>query len=363
MKVKTFIKSFFGFCLLFSSTQAVHAQDHHEFHGDEAYYGDCAPCKASCFDDFQFKASLLYLKPSVEQSAYVISSTNNRVGDEVYPNGKRHLISTDYKPGFRVEVLHAFNERRNLLDLRFTYFKSNHSDSTSGDFLFDAIGYPGDGAQSPEDTTYAGRARLRQNFQFYSGDATISRMAFDFCPDNVSFLFGLHYAYVGFKQNFTSEGSYSDEGATLAVDNHFRQKSSFWGIGPQIGIDYNYLLNFDSCPGQLALNASARGMLLCSNTHANLHYTTQRTGSAVGVNLKNDKQWKVNPAAEAQLGLSYLLPICGIEAIFEIGYEFMWYSNCVDKITSYDVAFAGDTLDVFDNLSLHGPFASVNVAF
>lgn len=312
-------------------------------------------------DNKQASATLLYFKPTIDQSSYVITSTNNRFGDEVFPNGRRHLISTKYKPGVRLERLIELCNGCNILDLRFTYFNAHQSSSTSGDFLFDTVGYAGDGAQAPEDTTYAGTASIRHHYLYAAADATLNRLVLDFCPDRLSFLFGLHYAYVSFKQTFTSLGSFLNDDGSQPVNNQFRQKSSFWGIGPQIGVEYNYPIA-DVNDGCLTLNARTRGALLCSGTHTDLHYDSQRTGS-VGVNVKNDKLWRVNPSANAQLGISYAVCCFGILTTLELGYEFLWCSQCINKITSYDVAYAGDTLDVLNDLSLQGPFLSLNATF
>lgn len=311
------------------------------------------------------RATLFYFKPTIDQSSYVITSTNNRVpsGDstEVFPNGQRHLIRTHYKPGFSIEGLFKLCDRCNLLDLRLTYFNSFHSRSTSGDFLFDTIGYVGDGAQAPEDTTYAGTATIHHHYLFWGADATLNRLIFDCCPDHLSFLFGLRYSSVGFTQSFTSLGSFINDNGAQLVNNRFRQKSSFWGIGPQIGVEYHYPL-MDENLGCITLNARTRGALLCSSTCTELHYNSERTGN-VGVNLRNDRLWRVNPSANAQLGISYDICCCGMQTTLELGYEFFWCSKCVNKITSYDVAFAGDTLDLFNDLSLQGPFLSLNAIF
>jgi hypothetical protein len=260
-----------------------------------------------------------------------------------------------------LEGLYEFCSGSNSLDLRFTYFDSHDSDSVSGPFLFDTIGYPGHGAQAPEDTTYSGTARIRNHFKYYAGDATINRLAFDVCPDNLTFLFGLQYVYVGFKRNFKSRGTFLSDGVK-PLNNRLHESSRFWGIGPEIGIDYNYFFELYKCFGHFAFNARARGALLCSCIRTNFHYRSERTGS-VGVNLHNDRLWRVNPTIDAQLGLSYHACCCGMQTFLEVGYDFIWCNKCIDKITGYDVAFAGDTFDILETLSLQGPFVALGIAF
>lgn len=320
-------------------------------------FSDC------CLDDCQIQATLFFLKPSIDQNSYVISSTNNRFGGEVFPNGKRHLIHQDYKPGFRIESLSPLcNCPENRLNLRFTYFNSHDSSSTSGPFLFDTVGYPGHGAQSPEDTTYQGFAKMRHHPLYYAVDATINHPFYIGCCDQLTFLFGLHYSHIKFKLHSTSEGTFLSDGVKVLHTN-LHQESKFWGIGPEIGVDYLYTLPLDSCCGTFSFNTTVRGILLATCNHAEIHYITNRTGP-VGVNLKNkDSILRVNPALNAQIGLSHSYSFLNFDTFIEIGYEWIWYQKSVNKITSYDVAFAGDTWDAFEDLSLQGPFVRLNICF
>lgn len=328
--------------------------------GEENSIEDLSPC--CCIGDFQFRATLFYLQPNLDQNSFVITSTDNRFGGEVFPNGKRHMISTEYKPGFRLETINDLCNQGTLLNLRFTCFNCHPHSHKKGSFLFDTLGYPGDGAQAPEDTTYAGRAFIKQHYQYYGADATINRYIFDWCPDNLSFLFGLHYAYIRVKERFASTGSFINDSTTQTVNNRLKNKSRFWGIGPEIGIDYSYLFQIKNCTGCFGLNLNLRGILLGSTTDVKMHYKTERTGS-LGVRLKNDSLLRVNPACDAQIGIVYSYTSCEREAFVEFGWEFVWYSKAVDKITSYDVAYAGNTLDILDDLCLQGPFLRVNIKF
>lgn len=317
----------------------------------------------SYLDHCQFQATLLVLKPTIDQNSYVITSTNNRFGGEVYPNGKRHFIHTDFKAGFRVEALcPASCYCDNMLSVRFAHFDTHDRSSTRGDFLFDTIGFPGNGAQSPEDTTYHGVAALHQRFTYYAADATINRPLFcDYC-DHLTFLFGLHTTYIKFHSRSRTEGTFLSDGVKQS-HTLFNQESKFWGLGPEVGIDYNYIIPCLGRCGQIAFNLNARASLLASCTRADLHYITNRTGP-VGVNLKNkDPIFRLNPAYNVQIGFNYSYSFCNFDTIFEIGYELMWYNKSINKITGYDVAFAGDTWDAFEDLSLQGPFARINIAF
>lgn len=183
--------------------QNEHQADHWSstplLHDSEYNYGTCYQPKG-----FVVRAELLYLKPTVDQSYYLITSNDTRstIGNNLLPNGRRHNNSVCFEPGFRVEGLYQLPCEWHQLDCRFTCFTSAHTDSASGGHLFDVMGFPGDGAQDPEDTTYAGTASLRKIFLYYAADATLNRYALsDYC-ENLSLLFGVHYAYIKVKDNF-----------------------------------------------------------------------------------------------------------------------------------------------------------------
>lgn len=325
---------------------------------------DCQLDNHCAKDRFTLSGELLYFKPGIEQSSYVITSSDNIVSGEFFPSGKRHINSSTYKPGFRVEGLYRPCNECYEIDFRFTYFQAHHSNSTNGDFLFDTIGYPGDGAQSPEDINYTGTARVRDSYRYYAVDATFNRLGLHSCIDNLYLLIGLHYANIEHSTHFTSVGTFPNNGAARPVDNVLRSHSNFWGIGPQLGLDYTYDVTWPEwCIGNLSLKANARAALLCSNSNASFHYRTLRTLGTSGVNLKNGDLWRVSPAVDAKLGGSYHFCLCGLDSDIELGYEWIWYHNSVDSITGLDVAFAGNSTDVFSNLSLHGPFLKINVSF
>lgn len=315
---------------------------------------------ACCFP-IKFSAELLYFKPSIENSSFAISSIANASGGEFYPSGKRHHNRANYKPGFRIEGLYELCDC-NYLDGRFTYFRAGHRDSANGPFLFDTIGFPGEGAQAPEDTSYAGAARIHDRYRYYAGDLTFNRLSLCSCADNLYLLFGLHYANIQHKTHFRSFGTFLDGSVSLPVDNLLNSRSRFWGIGPQIGFDYTYKLPY-CCLGRFSLHTDLRAALLCSKSHATFHYSSRRTINTAGVNLDNDHVWHVNPALDARIGGTYNFCFCGYEGALEIGYEWVWYHNGINTITGYDVAFPGDSIDYYSNFSIHGPYLRLGVDF
>lgn len=310
---------------------------------------------------FELSASLLYLKPSIDDAHFVLSSIENLFNNSHYPNGKRHQPNPHYNPGFNVEALFDFQEQSSSLAGRFTYFHGHAKKSVLGEFLYDTNGYPGFGAQ--DSPLYSGTAFAKNAFTLYSGDITYNQSFFGFCPDKLKFIFGLHIASIKFTERTRSSGNFTTDSGLKPILNDLRRTSKFCGVGPQLGIEYQFLATnpcfFD---GSLSVSGNAKGSILCGNTKNDLSFITLRTGP-VGVGVRNGNSWRIIPAASAGLGIKYNVDREFSSLSIDVGYEFIWYGNCVVKTTGLDVAFAGDTIDVLNSLSLHGPYLRLAYAF
>jgi hypothetical protein len=52
---------------------------------------------------YEVRGEFLYFMPTSDQPFYAISSTNNLVGQNVFPNGRRHSNHSTFHPGLRLE--------------------------------------------------------------------------------------------------------------------------------------------------------------------------------------------------------------------------------------------------------------------
>jgi hypothetical protein len=311
--------------------------------------------------DLDLRGEFLYFKPTSDQPYYAIPSTRNVFGENIFPDGTRHANHSQFHPGFRLEMLLGLCHFCDFLDFRFTYLRSKHSDSVKGAFLFDTIGFPGDGAQAPEDTSYAGRAQLQEGFRYVAVDIAFRRICLGGFLDHFTFIAGLHFAYIRHRDNFVSSGSFIDDGALKIVGNHLTRISQFWSGGPLLGLIYKYLVCGTDCDG-LSLKADGRAALLLSRAKARFRYVTSRTGER-GVNIHNQGIWRISPYLDARLGVDYHFTYCASDVHIEAGYELIWYHNGIDSIVGYDVAFPGDSIDVYSNLNLHGPYLAISTDF
>lgn len=320
---------------------------------------DLSLCKNS--ESFELSATLLYLKPNIDDSHYVLSSFANTFDGSLFPDGKRHQNVTSFSPGFSFEGLYGLSPNISCLDFRFTYFKDCSANCVSGNFLYDTNGFPGFGAQAIP--VYAGTAKSKNFYNFYAGDITYNRTFMDFFSDNLKFIFGLHVAYIKFKEHTTSTGTFINNQIVRPLLNNLNRNSRFCGIGPQIGLDYQFFFtNLSHLLGTWTFRANTRGSLLCGNLKSNLRYVTLRTGPG-GVGFRNGELWRIIPSASTEFGINYTLNCKCFLMTVELGYKLGWYSQCVNKITGLDVAFAGNTIDVFNSFSLNGPFLRLNSSF
>jgi hypothetical protein len=329
-------------------------------------YDFCNGCEPTCnTTKWVVKEELLCLHPSIEQSYYVVDSDFNFENGNWYPYGNRLNNNPGFYAGTRLEILtDLFCDCYHDIDFRFAYFKAKHCDSVTGPYLYDVIGFPGDGAQYPEDSYYNGSARLRETFNYYASDLTVNKSSFGGCFDSLTLMLGLHYAFIQVSDDFRSAGNYQTTTGLVNINNHLSRRSNFWGVGPEFGFQYRYdfrnLCWFD--PGLLSFDTSLRASLLASRTHADFHYGSTRTGSP-GVTLHNQPVWRISPAVDFKFAFVYEQPCCWFIGTFEIGYEMLWYGNSVDNILGYDVAYAGLSTDMLSDLNLQGPYIALGFKF
>lgn len=298
---------------------------------------------------FELSATFLYLKPNIDDTHFVLTSFDNTYKGSPYPKGKRHQNVAPFTPGFCLDASYKICEDSSL-NIQSTFFNAHSTHSVSGDFLYDTNGFPGFGSQ--DSGLYKGTAHSKNTYHFYAGQFTYQQTCFNHC----TWIAGLHSAYIKFKEHGFSFGTFVNNDGLRPYKNNLHRNSQFWGIGPMIGLDFQYPL------GAWAIKLKATGSLLCANTKSDLRYVTLRTGPG-GSGVFNGGLWRITPAANADLSLHYILNCKCTRLKVELGYAFILYSHSVNKITGLDVAFPGDIIDVYNSFSLHGPYLRVGCEF
>ena len=327
--------------------------------GDNLPMNDSGRMNCGSLEDsirhFSLGVAFLYLRPNIDDTHYVLSSFDNTFNGSLFPNGKRHQNKSDYTPGFSVEGIYTVFPNTAALTAKFTFLRSHARNSVSGGFLYDTNGFPGFGAQ--DSPVYSGVATSKNSYNYYGGELTYRRELSLFCLERFIAKIGLHGAYIGFKEHTTSAGTFQSNAVQQSLQNDLNRRSEFYGIGPQIGFQYDYIL-----PNLWTVYAKGNGALLCGSTKSNLKYVTLRTGAG-GVGIENDRVWRVIPATYAELGLSYETRCDCWNIVGELGYTFQWYGHCVNKVTGLETAFPGDSIDMFNTFSLYGPSLKLSVDF
>jgi len=306
-------------------------------------------CLSAYPETFEIQLEYLYLKPSFEQPYYAISSTTFST-----VNGPRENNVPDFHSAFRAEGVYNFCNSMNDVVVRFTYLNGSDKDREDGTYLFDTQGFPGNGVQIGQPITGSITSDLR--FKYYAGDVVFGQSIFDNCIFDLSLFGGVHVAYIEFRENiFTFE-------RTILFTNELTQKSELRGIGPEIGIDFQYLFS-NCCIGKVSLVGSARGALLINETQAEFQFTT---GSPVGGStreIKNKDNWKALPVFELGFGLNFEYAFKCFITNIEIGYEAINYRNAINTMTFFDDTYPGNSSDNYSDLSFHGPYAALKFVF
>ena len=144
--------------------------------------------------------------------------------------------------------------------------------------------------------------------------------------------------------------------------------SKMTGIGPQIGLDIDYVLFHHNgrMPGALSIKALTTGSLLFARAQSNSPNDT-RFGYGRTI-YTNDRTMVLIPAVHMRLGLNYEATIARkMLASVELGYDFNSYFNGIgytDAQSARDVYFTGDPgLERTQNFTTSGPYISVGIKF
>ncbi len=258
---------------------------------------------------YGIKAEFLYWAPLVSENEFY--STPG-----VKPHV--HLHTPTYHSAFRLDALFGNEPCGTFLEARFTYL--NAKDRLSRFDTGNLFGVRSDTITGDFASTY--------DFKYYVGELT---NAWEIASCNLYFLGGVHYAWFGYNSDDSAKSPTTSARAFL--------RSQFWGVGPQIGVDFLYTL---PCCTSFAIAGNARTSLLVSRL--SFRSLTQTTKTS------NDPQWQIVPAADMRLGLNWEPSWRCLNLILEAGYEFVWIHNCY-------------FINIPDSLGFHGPYASIGMCY
>lgn len=295
---------------------------------------------------FGFYAEWLYMSHSIDNPYFVINNSTVTA----LPVGTRQANNQNWKSGYRVEGIWAFCDRPNDLRVRWTHFPTFHDTRSISDaILFGTLNDPNTVTEG------SGTASINDRYNVWTLDVLLGQKAIYCGPFALDLQAGLQYANVSWRE--TVDYPFALGGDVLA-------RSKIWGIGPEIGMDFSYaLFNCFEFTGR----ASA-GLLVSKRD-----VSWANGSSAIDVN--NSKYWGVMPTTNLRFGLAYHYPLncgsCGnwfaclgnLDLDIEIGYEVMTYYKGVDRIRFVNNVSQGVSFDELMDLTLHGPYLHLGVAF
>lgn len=317
-------------------------------------------------EDIGFFGEWLYFQPKVDNSYFAIDDKTQAIGQE----GTRIKNEPHYHSGFRVGGYFGFNCGGTDLVVRYTQLTTDYSKTlivpnpsllAGGEALFAAVGNPAVLATVPGTSggpsVAFGFASACSHFNYYAGDAFVSHSLFDWSALTMNTQLGAHYA---------SLSNHNHYDFATAVGGHFlvTEKTWYWGVGPQIGVDLNWYLGCD-----FAIVAKATGALLIGRNHSSTESASPQATTPVSVEQTNDNDWRFVPAQNYRIGLNYHLNPCGwcVRFNIEAGYELVTYFRAFDTIVERNDFNAGlgdlRSFDTFSNVGMNGPYVNLTINF
>jgi hypothetical protein len=286
---------------------------------------------------------LLYFKAVTDNTGFVYSLPV--LGTITGTEGRKLSNDPGFKPGFRLEGDACFGNCINQFQVRYAHLFNKHTRTANG-IIANALFFPG-GADVFLGAT--GTSTSRVSLTYNAGDLVWQRYLFNAPDFDLNFIAGLHIAGISYKEGVDF---------TTAVSNPtFTWKSCFWGVGPEVGVAFQYLI---AGMGNFAIAGDARGALLAGRTTARFQ-ASQPGSTAVSAAFdysSSPGNWGARPAFDGRLGFNYSTPCFSLE----IGYEMIWYSRPIEKFV-FSAPGGSATIDQYSNLGMHGPYAALGFTF
>lgn len=287
--------------------------------------------------EFGVYGEWIYFQPKFDNSYFVLDGAASALGG----GGTRIKNEPNYHSGFRVGADFVFCST--AVDLRYTQLTESYSKNVTGN-LFALVG---DGTFVDLTLT---NAFADSSFKYYAGQALLSQRIFDWCALGCDVHAGAHYAYLSNHNTFSF--------APSATPRIVKEKASYWGVGPELGLDLDFNLGCD-----FAIVGRASTALLLGRSKSTLHINQD-----IFVNFENESDWRFVPIQNYRLGVNYCLnPSCWyVKFTIEAGYELLTYFRAFDTIVNrgnIDNARDLESFDTFSDVGMNGPYVNLEISF
>lgn len=364
--------------IAFSLCSSIYAQEATSSTTPPPILYKCPP-PGSCCDSVAFEVfgQWLYLQPNGSNLYYAAEAFpyDLTIADPpVSPNWQIFEIDPDFHSGFEVGIKALLLKKDMGIELNWERLHAHDAKSMHVRPLSYATGNMVGPIYDigPNSSSYKA-AKGKGVFKFDEVNLLVSK-SICFVQDlTIGLDLGLSFARI--EQKTTS--FYHNSGASTS--RNIFSKSSYWGVGPQIGINLDYDLYRGLC-----LTGSSSFSLYMGDIKNKATYESNAPGLAgVGVQEPNTQKNKIPtrsqliPGFEERLGLAYAHSFKSWNLSLGAGYTFQIYLNAVqsmDMLTQAIPNFApGDfpTMGVFaltfnrtlSNFMLSGPYLFLEIGF
>ena len=310
--------------------------------------------------EWEVEGEYLFLKPAVDDTYFVIDTPSTvEIDSPTVLIGNEKNNNLDFNSGYRVGIAYTFCDCETEMALKYTQFNADHKRTIAGEYLSPTIGI--------EDFTYemadyTGFAHSKVGVQYQRADGLFAQKMCECKGLDFRVVFGVEFADLNVHQHIQYvPNSLVDSRYTSRVN----QKSNTWGVGPEIGIDYNFALGqcFDCMPDGLSFNVYSTGSLLIAESKSKVHFHYSSSTTTYPYEVSQEKSTRVIPAFHMGAALNYDLCMWDWDTSIGIGYEFNTYLNSLLKTTNIAYYGYGLTSSNYNNFSLQGLSVSLAIRF
>jgi len=270
----------------------------------------------------------MYLQPTNSDLVYSNAST---FPSNTVTNTQTSSVKPNYDLGFRVGFGYIFPDSGNDVQVSWTHFDHNSTDSYT--YIPEPVFSSGVTKTNSGDASFKYDAVDLDMGQYLSIGTRLQTRVF----------VGVRGAQL--KSDMTGTFAYPSATPTPGVSV---RNSKFTGIGPRMGIDTSY--HVGDCFGIVSHFATA---LLVGNVDNSQVFTSEGQGGNI-TNNTTDTQTRVVPAFDAKLGVDYSIPFKNNASSLSIegGYQVTQYVDVQDRIT--------DGVTKTSSIGFNGPYLSLN---
>ncbi len=313
-----------------------------------------------CPDNWQVSGDYLYLMPTVDDTYFVLESA----ATTTFPNGERIQNNFGFHSGYRLGVEYSFCNPEREFQVFYSRLNMEQKKTVAGEFLWATVGRP-DMTSSFEN--YQGTASSNLNLLYQRIDGLFSQQMIDSSGLTLSLTPGLEFAYLRLDEHYAYQVNTGALGVAI-------QKGKTWGVGPQMGFEFDYDLyktpfsqqQTDSTAPKnparhtLSVEGFFSGSILASRS------TASNYNSLTGVTLldvKDQATWRVVPVLHARAGLNYAVHWNRMGLGLGAGYEFSTYIRGRTTTSFPDDVADGLCSTEYYNFDVQGLYVSAAFSF